>query len=97
MRAEVVDSAGTRVGEATHPGIGDVCRYARAEGLPMLAHVDESGVTRFTQAQMRLVIPELRTVSGRAPAEVADAADAVLGLVDVMFEKVARYLVFAGN
>ncbi|MFF0836637.1 MULTISPECIES: hypothetical protein [unclassified Streptomyces] len=88
---------GETLAACTHPAIDDLCRRAETLALPMLGHVDPYDDTWFNRSQMRLLIPELKTLINSASALEADATAEVLVLAEQLERKPHRYLIFVGD
>lgn len=97
MSVRVQEYTGGTVAVSTHPGIGALCQRAAVLALPMLGYVDPYDDTWFNRSQMRLVIPELRSLLESASGVEAEAAHELVELAVQLDLKPHRYLIFNGD
>jgi uncharacterized protein (DUF2252 family) len=97
MTVVVRGYSGAIEARSTHPGIGRLCQLAAESALPMLGYIDAYDDTTFNQSQMRLVIPELRSLIERSDQDEADAAREILALTERVERHPHRYLAFSGD
>ncbi|MGA4856055.1 hypothetical protein ACPCAB_05205 [Streptomyces koyangensis] len=85
--------------EATcvHPFIADLCERAASQHLPLLGYVDPYDDTVFNRSQLRVLIPELRSLADGSAAEEAEVVHEILALAAQVERKAHRYLVFNGD
>lgn len=63
----------------------------------MLGYVDPCDDTVFNRSQLRVLIPELRSLANGSAAEEAEAVQEILALTTQVERKAHRYLVFNGD
>ena len=97
ISVRVQDYTGSTVADSTHPGIGALYQYAAVLKLPMFGYVDPFDDTWFNRSQMRLVIPELRSLLEIATEMEAEAARELVELAVHLDLKPHRYLIFNGD
>lgn len=95
-----VEAFGGTVEESCeHSGIDELCKQASERGLPLLGCVDPADDTVFNRSQMRMLIPELRKMTGGVAGAYTEAAKELLELA-LKVEQSSdnhRYLVFMGD
>lgn len=81
----------------THPAVDALCRRAESLALPMLGYVDRYDDTLFNRSQMRLLVPELKSLLDSGSAAEAEAVTQLLALTELLEHKPHRFLMFVGD
>ncbi|MFE9500888.1 hypothetical protein [Streptomyces collinus] len=97
ISVQVRTFTGTVEATCVHPSIADLCRRAARQNLPMLGHVDPCDDTVFNRLQLRVLIPELRSLTNGSAVDEAEAVQEILALTAQVERKAHRYLVFNGD